>query len=170
MSSWPRACPFLRLCELLPPWACRLRQWPCDARPRDGRGRHQRLRAAPDVRVRRDDRPQDPDSRCTCRTHWPGRKLRSGAPSSASMRRRHVRFLASCSVIVSSSCPSVARDGLAITSPAKEQSSDCSQDLCPSWQLSTREAVASPSIPSWNQIAAFLQSMQRLRDSVGFAA
>jgi len=25
-------------------------------------------------------------------------------------------------------------------------------------------------IPSWNQIAAFLQSMQRLRDSVGFAA
>jgi len=30
--------------------------------------------------------------------------------------------------------------------------------------------LASPSIPSWNQIAAFLQSMQRLRDSVGFAA
>jgi len=30
--------------------------------------------------------------------------------------------------------------------------------------------VASTSIPSWNQIAAFLQSMQRLRDSVGFAA
>jgi hypothetical protein len=30
--------------------------------------------------------------------------------------------------------------------------------------------VASPSIPSWNQIAGFLESMRRLRDSTGFAA
>ena len=30
--------------------------------------------------------------------------------------------------------------------------------------------VASPSIPSWNQIAEFLESMRRLRDSTGFAA
>jgi hypothetical protein len=37
-----------------------------------------------------------------------------------------------------------------------------------SWQEPTK--VAFPSIPSWNQIATFLQSMQRLRDSVGFVA
>jgi DNA invertase Pin-like site-specific DNA recombinase len=30
--------------------------------------------------------------------------------------------------------------------------------------------MASPSIPSWNQIAGFLDSMRRLRDSAGFAA
>ncbi len=30
--------------------------------------------------------------------------------------------------------------------------------------------LASPSIPSWNQIAAFLESMRVLRDSSGFAA
>jgi Recombinase zinc beta ribbon domain len=30
--------------------------------------------------------------------------------------------------------------------------------------------VASPSIPSWNQIAGFLRSMRQLRDSTGFAA
>jgi hypothetical protein len=29
--------------------------------------------------------------------------------------------------------------------------------------------VASLSIPSWNQIAGFLESMRRLRDSAGFA-
>jgi hypothetical protein len=34
----------------------------------------------------------------------------------------------------------------------------------------TREMLASPSIPSWNQIARFLESMRRLRDSSGFAA
>ena len=30
--------------------------------------------------------------------------------------------------------------------------------------------VASLSIPSWNQIAGFLESMRQLRDSSGFAA
>ena len=30
--------------------------------------------------------------------------------------------------------------------------------------------VASLSIPSWNQIAGFLESMRRLRESAGFAA
>ena len=29
--------------------------------------------------------------------------------------------------------------------------------------------MASQSTPNWNQIASFLESMQRLRDSVGFA-
>lgn len=32
------------------------------------------------------------------------------------------------------------------------------------------EMVASPTIPSWNQIADFLKTMQQLRDSTGFAA
>jgi len=32
------------------------------------------------------------------------------------------------------------------------------------------EGMASPTIPSWNQIAEFLKSMQQLRDSTGFAA
>ena len=31
------------------------------------------------------------------------------------------------------------------------------------------QEVASQSTPDWNQIASFLESMQRLRDSVGFA-
>jgi hypothetical protein len=30
--------------------------------------------------------------------------------------------------------------------------------------------MASPSVLSWNQIAAFLESMRQLRESVGFAA
>ena len=30
--------------------------------------------------------------------------------------------------------------------------------------------MASLSIPSWNQIASFLESMRQLRDSPGFAA
>jgi hypothetical protein len=33
-----------------------------------------------------------------------------------------------------------------------------------------KKAVASPSIPTWNQIAMFLESMRRLRDSAGSAA
>jgi hypothetical protein len=36
--------------------------------------------------------------------------------------------------------------------------------------LSTLQTLASLSIPSWNQIAGFLRSIQRLRDSFGFAA
>ena len=36
--------------------------------------------------------------------------------------------------------------------------------------LAEIQQVASPSIPSWNQIAGFLDSMRRLRDSSGFAA
>ena len=32
------------------------------------------------------------------------------------------------------------------------------------------QRVASPTIPSWNQIANFLESMRQLKDSVGFAA
>jgi len=32
------------------------------------------------------------------------------------------------------------------------------------------QRVASPTIPSWNQIANFLASMRQLKDSVGFAA
>jgi hypothetical protein len=32
------------------------------------------------------------------------------------------------------------------------------------------KGVASPSLPSWNQIAGFLESMRRLLDSSGFAA
>lgn len=32
------------------------------------------------------------------------------------------------------------------------------------------QSVGSPSIPSWNQIAVFLESMPQLRDSAGFAA
>ena len=35
--------------------------------------------------------------------------------------------------------------------------------------LAEIQQVASPSIPSWNQIAGFLGSMRRLRDSAGFA-
>jgi hypothetical protein len=37
-------------------------------------------------------------------------------------------------------------------------------------QLPMPFEMASPSIPSWNQIAAFLESMRQLRDSSGFAA
>ena len=39
-------------------------------------------------------------------------------------------------------------------------------------QLQSSEAVevASPTIPSWNQIANFLESMRQLKNSVGFAA
>lgn len=36
--------------------------------------------------------------------------------------------------------------------------------------IPTLKAVASQSIPSWNQIASFLESMRQLRDSSGFAA
>ena len=32
------------------------------------------------------------------------------------------------------------------------------------------QSVASQGIPSWNQTVGFLESMQRLRDSAGFAA
>lgn len=33
-----------------------------------------------------------------------------------------------------------------------------------------QDEVASPSIPSWNQIAEFLKTMKQLRDSSGFVA
>ena len=33
-----------------------------------------------------------------------------------------------------------------------------------------QETMASLSIPSWNQIAGFLEAMRQLRDSSGFAA
>jgi len=36
--------------------------------------------------------------------------------------------------------------------------------------LAPIHVVASLSIPSWNQIAGFLESMRQLRDSSGFAA
>ena len=32
------------------------------------------------------------------------------------------------------------------------------------------ELPASPSIPSWDQVAGFLEAMRQLRDSAGFAA
>jgi DNA invertase Pin-like site-specific DNA recombinase len=42
--------------------------------------------------------------------------------------------------------------------------------VIPAEALEGLQAVASPSIPSWNQIAGFLDSMRQLRDSIGLAA
>jgi hypothetical protein len=37
-------------------------------------------------------------------------------------------------------------------------------------KLSNRSEVASLTAPTWNQVAAFVEAMRRLRDQAGFAA
>jgi len=62
-----------------------------------------------------------------------------------------------------------SRRGFEDTTPEDTFDADYGRLLERAYEKSVK-VLASPTIPSWNQIAEFLKTMQQLRDSTGFAA